>query len=556
MNKLENISRNQVVATTLLESIAVEEVSTISSESVASSKKKPQLTKEMNALSLSTSEMKSSQSQRMGEVIVNLLRAAKNQPTVNPSPAVKKQAFDMVGYMLTMMNAMIETMSNQAKTGQESTEMSAAMITLSKQQLDQANADLQKLMQEEYDESHRSFWDKLWSAVKSIVDVVELNPITVLTTFIKDKAEGKDVTMGSEYQTAFSKFCTDNAESGGVFSYLIASMMIVLSPFCGGTSLALMGIFMVGMQASGAQSALDDLIKNEGGPLVAQIFEQIAIALAEAIVIGGIGGAIDSAVASASKEAAADTAATMVQFFKNGLQKLFSCCRSGAEDEGIELDDFSNGAVGNLSSSITADSASESSFTTFIQDLIKKGFGETRVQILKSIIGKALMQSAPSSLWSNMTKAVVELVKPNIDPNDEQEICAISGAILGIFAAISGGLIDATQGSGALAEKLFGKLGEDNFQKLKMTLTVMTTIFALEQSAYLVQQGLKQFDLGDTLYDLNVSQGVQEVLSDMLDRIQMISANNNSAMNSQQQADNNASANYDEAFVQPWSVFA
>ena len=446
------------------------------------------------------------------------------QSLADPSPEVKKQAFDMAGYMLAMMNAAITTMQNQATIGQNSTDMSMAMISLSKDLLKQAQDDLQKLLQDEYDASHRSFWDKLWSAFKSIVDIVVL-PFSFLAVL-----GGKNVL--DEYKTAFAQFCQDNGDSGGVFTYLVSALMILLSPFCGGTSLALMGVFMIAMQASGAQQEIDDAIKNSGC-LGAQIAEQIAIALGEALVLGGLSGLIDSALGSSSKEA--------------------------AEAAEIEMSNFAANAAEEVAEVGAAAGSARASLTTFLQDAVRVAFGETKGQILKSILGKTLMQTASGSLWSNVTRGAIDtwntVFKKNIDANDEEEACAISGAIFAILAGIVGGYIDAAQGSKALTNKLSTKLGDQRFDQLKLTLTAMTSVFALEQSTYLILQGLKQFDLGETLKDLSITQGVQTLLSDMLDRLQAVTVNNNSSMNAKQQADNRVIGNMNEAFVEPWEIF-
>jgi len=470
-----------------------------------------------------------------------------------PSADVKKAAFDMVGYMIAMMNAMIETMSNQAAVGQESANMSAVMTTLAKAQLAQAQADMARVAKEEYDESHRSFWDKLWSAIKSIGDAVFL-PFAFL-----EGASGENV--GDAYKAAFEQFCQDNQESGGFFTALTSIMMIVLSPFCGGTSLALMGVFMISMQVSGGQEKLDNWINsicaNVGGQLALQIF----VALIEAVVLAEVAGVIDSAVGATTKEALSKAATVGASIAKtagnvagdaSGLSRLLGSLRSvasKAEDEGIEM--VNRGAevaadeAEEIDASIAASDSAQTTLRTILENGTKKAFGDSLKKALVSVTGKTLVQTSANNFWSKLLTAL----------GADDEISALVGAALGLCVALAGMKMDATQGSGDLAIQLEKAFGEQTFHDLKMTLSAMTSIFALEQSSYLILQGLKQLDIGDTLLDLSKAQGIQALLSDVIDRLQTISAQNNSSVTSNAKSYEEVNSNMKTAFDDAWNAF-
>ncbi|NDB70874.1 MAG: hypothetical protein EB015_23255, partial [Methylocystaceae bacterium] len=303
--------------------------------------------------------------------------------------------------------------------------------------------------------------------------------------------------------------------SGGMFTALVAVAMIAISPFCGGTSLALMGAFMLVMQESGGQDALNSLIVKAadatGGGLGFQIFLEVVVAVVEAVALSGVAGLTDSLLAklaTTGEEVGANLAAeTATQTAVSASQELemveivarvsepasesAESAASGSESAATAVS--SGAAAGSIDSSISASNSTNSTIQDLLKDAARRAFGETKGAILLSVIGKAMMQAGTTSLWSDLIRGIIEIAKKagsNVSDADEDEACAIGGAVLGAVAAMCGAFMDAGAGSADLAKALSEKIGEKAFDGLKSAIGAMTSMLTLQQSAYLIQLGM------------------------------------------------------------------
>ncbi len=488
-------------------------------------------------------------------------------PEPEPSPEVQQAGFDMLGYMLAIMNAAILCMQNQAIVGQQTTDMAQASVELAQMQLDEANANYDKLMKEE---RSRGFFGKIASAFKALGDLAVLlsppgmaakmlidlakNPHSLekgLHSFSVEKAlhsfslEKEAVSkIGDEYKAQFVKFCQDNEASGGMFTALIAITMIAAAPFTGGTSMAVMAAFMLLMEVSGGQEALNNLIEKVG-PVWAQVIVEVLILVVEAVALAGISGLADAAIAGS--EASANIA-----------------MKAGESAEEIEMTTFADGAeeagAVALDTSITASNSMQSTLENILntlKDAVKRAFGETAGSAVRSIGGKTLILASTTSLWSDLTRSLLELSNAcgaNISDETEDRVSAITGMTLDIIGAICGGLLEFSAGSSDLPKALSSKLGEATFDTLKTTIGAITSMLILQQATYNILYGMKLITIGEILQDLAEAQGTQALLADILDRIQMISASNSSSMNALGEV-NNAVSRRMSIFVTEWNAF-
>lgn len=448
----------------------------------------------------------------------------------NPPPPGAKQAVSfMFAYMEAMLVAMVTLAQSQGKVSTQTTAMSESMVAESQVQLTKANNDLQKLLKEEWDYDHRSFWDKLVSAFKCFVDIVEIvNPVV---TLIKAAADGKSVK--DEYKTNVANFCQDNKESGGVFNYLVTAMMILASPFTGGSSLALMGLFSLIMSdgVTGGESALMSAIEK-AGPLGLQIFLQVLLAAGEAIALGGVSGIVDSVTENLTADSA-DTAASVAA----------DAGEAGAAD---------------VTEAATTTASSTENTTSSLLRAMQKAFGDSWKQFFKSLAGKTLMQAASTNLWSDAIKGVIEIADKcgaKTGTDTENEAAAIGGAVLGVVAGIAGAYMDCGGNVQNLVKSLEKKLGEKAFQTLKTAMKFATAGFALQQSMYNIQYGLNEKKIGDSTLDLATAQAMQDLYGNVLTIINQLISSNSSVDHSINSDNIAVQSRFNKIAIDPWNAW-
>jgi hypothetical protein len=461
-----------------------------------------------------------------------------------PSPEVQQAGIDLLGYMLAIMNAMILCMQNQSKVAQQTTDMSEASVQLAKEQLDESLANYDKLMHEQRD---RGFFGKIASAFKALGDILLFFCLPAM--FIKmgvDAATGKNdlredfakgdifKAIGDEYKAVFFKFCEDNLASGGMFTVLIALAMLAAAPFTGGTSMALMAAFMLIMEVSGGQKALNEAIEKVG-PLWAQILLEVAVVVVEAVVLAGAAGIAETAVSKISTTGA-----------ETGAKVAATAGTAGV-----------NASVAGANATANSVQATLENILNSLKDAMKRVFGETGEIAVRNIGGKALMLSSTTSLWSDLVRGILEISNKcgaDISEETEDRISAIAGMVLGLLAAIGGGLLELGAGSSNLPKLLESKLGETTFDTLKTTIGALTSVFVLQQATYSILYGLQLRRVGEIMEELATSQGIQALLSNILDRLQMTAASNTRSMNALNDT-YNAIGKRMNMFVTEWSAF-
>ena len=453
----------------------------------------------------------------------------KDIPAPKFTPEQRKTVVDMVSYMTAILIASVDQAQSQSKVSDDTNTMSQNMVTLSQQEVQKA----QKELADEIAREHESFWQKLGHAFAAIGHLFMLaNPATLLALLASG---GKDALKNQ-----WGDFTSNMGQAGAVFQDLVSAVMILGGAATGNIGLVVMGTAMFAMSASGGQNdldnAVDSLAKKIGGGLGVKILLDLAVAVAEAVVLGGI-----SSVVSAGAEAVSADSAE-------------AAGKAGGDAAGAAAG--ASVAAGGAASVATAEESS--ALEKFINALKKRLADALTKAGMKQLLAKSIMTAGTTGLWSDLVRStmlIADAAGAKTGKDKEDEVAAIGGAVLGMAATLGSAALETGEsGASALMKRLEKSLGEKPVQALTNSFKAFRALVTLLAAGQDIQTGVNELAQADSIDRLAKAQSAQNLYADLIQVIDSMIASNTTtgnAIHSDFAAINNR---WDSIFVTPWNA--